>query len=352
MRFSARSTQVEAIQSGKDAQHRAAIWCCASMPLLGPHRLWFPRHCFIVSREGTTRFLIANLDPSFPNRKFMRMKSRLDALERSTGTSDISDYRLLVQLLGKRDARFWPSRHNGQSRLGILQRCREYLAGVRGISSKADGKSDWKNAFEARNRLIQAGYVDAVRGNGEVTSLIVSPLGEMVARRLVGSRLFTLHDAIIAYVQISDDSWTSESVLFGENLLGCPSDWDHKTEIVLPLLTAGLVKSNSDSYGRIGYRKTPRELPPDAPSVDVAVDESMDSIYVRAFNAERSALMACEPIDASEVWIPLPPTALAVYKPSEESPSVVNPQICGLSAQDLAMPQTIFDDLYGAENGN
>jgi hypothetical protein len=273
------------------------------------------------------------------------MKSRLDALERSTGTSDVSDYRLLVQLLGKRDARFWPSRHNGQSRLGILQRCREYLAGVRGISSKADGKSDWKNAFEARNRLIQAGYVDAVRGNGEVTSLIVTQLGETVARKLVGDRLKTLHEGVFAYVMLSTDNWTSESVLFGENLLGCPSDWDSKTELCLPLLTAGLVTSNSDSYGRIGYRKTTRELPPDAPSVSVECDPEMDSVYVRAFNSERSALMACEPLDASEVWIPLPPSALAVYKPSEESPQAPPP------AQDPQMPDNVYQDLFGAKNG-
>jgi hypothetical protein len=276
------------------------------------------------------------------------MKSRLDALERSTGVADISDHRLLVILLGKRDARFWPSRHSGQSRLGILQRCREYLAGVRGISSKADGKSDWKNAFEARNRLIQSGYVDAVRGNGEVTSLIVTQLGETVARRLVGSRLFSLHDSIIAYVQISTDSWTSESVLFQENLLGSPSDWDSKTELCLPLLTAGLITSNSDYYGRIGYRKTTRELPNDAPSVAVECDPEMDGVYLDAFETERAALMASEPIDCSEVWIPLAPTELAVYEPSQV---VVNPPNDGLSAQDLAMPDSVYQNLFGAENG-
>lgn len=275
----------------------------------------------------------------------MRMKSRLDALERSTGVVDISDNRLLVTLLGKRDARFWPSRHSGQSRLGILQRQREYLAGTRGISSKADGKTDWKNAHEARNRLIQSGFVDAVRGNGEVTSLIVTQLGETVARKLVGSRLFSLHDSIIAYVQISKDSWTSESVLFQENLIGSPADWDNRTELVLPLLVSGLVTSNSDSYGRVGYRKTQRELPNDSPSVAVECDPEMDSIYIKSFNSERAALMACEPIDASEVWIPLPPTALEVYKPSEVSPQVPPPP------KDAAMPQNIFDDLYGEKNG-
>jgi hypothetical protein len=286
----------------------------------------------------------------------MRIRTRLDALERSTGVADISDHRLLVSLLGKRDARFWPSRHSGQSRLGILQRCREYLAGTRGISSKADGKASWKDAHEARNRLIQAGYVDAVRGNGEVTSLIVSPLGETVARRLVGSRLFSLLDSIIAYVQISTDSWTSESVLFQENLLGCPSDWDSKTEIVLPLLVSGLVTSNSDSYGRVGYRKATRELPSDAPSVAVECDPEMDSVYIKAFNSERAALMACEPIDCSEVWIPLPPTALAVYVPSEATnlgsgnpePNMESPPP---PPQDSAMPDDVYQDLFGVRNG-
>jgi hypothetical protein len=275
----------------------------------------------------------------------MRIRTRLDALERSTGVADISDHRLLVSLLAKRDALFWPFRDSGKSRLAVLQKCREYLAGVRGISSKADGKASWKDAHEARNRLIQAGYVDAVRGNGEVTSLIVTQLGETVARRLVGSRLFSLLDSIIAYVQISTDSWTSESVLFGENLLGCPSDWDHKTEIVLPLLTAGLVTSNSDSYGRIGYRKTTRELPNDAPSVSVECDPEMDSVYIRAFNSERSALMACEPLDCSEVWIPLPPTALEVYKPSQVSSQVPPPP------KDAAIPPSVYADLFGASNG-
>jgi hypothetical protein len=158
--------------------------------------------------------------------------------------------------------------------------------------------------------------------------------------------LFTLHDAIIAYVQISDDSWTSESVLFAENLVGCPTSWDSKTEIVLPLLVSGLVTSNSDSYGRIGYRKTTRELPNDAPSVSVECHPEMDSVYVKSFNSERAALMACEPLDASEVWIPLPPTALAVYKPSEVSPQVPPPP------KDSAIPQSVHDDLYGVKDGN
>ena len=244
----------------------------------------------------------------------MRLKTRLDALEQANGTSDVGDLKLLVSILARRDALFWPWRHNGQSRLGILQRQREYLSGTTGIVSKADGKQDWKTAHEARNRLIQAGYVSAIRSGGEITSLILTLFGESTARKLVGDRLRSLRDAVAALVLLSADEWTSESVLFQKNLSGDPESWSHCTEIVLPLLVCGLAVSNSDNSGRVGYRRTDRELPEvSAAETDVAVDESMDFVYIKAFNAERSALSSCEPLDCSEVWIPLAPSALRVY---------------------------------------
>jgi hypothetical protein len=244
----------------------------------------------------------------------MRIKTRLDSLERAKGEVDVADNRLLVSLLARRDALFWPWRHNGQSRLGIWQRQREYLSGTTGIVSKADGKQDWKTAHEARNRLIQAGYVTAIRSGGEITSLILTLFGEAVGQKLVGDRLRTIRDAVAALVLLSADEWTSESVLFQENLSGDPESWSHCTEIVLPLLVCGLAVSNSDNSGRVGYRRADRELPEDEPEIDVDCDESMDSIYVRAFNSERSALSSCEPLDCSEVWIPLAPSALRVYE--------------------------------------
>ena len=247
----------------------------------------------------------------------MRIKTRLDSLERAKGEVDVADNRLLVSLLARRDALFWPWRHNGQSRLGIWQRQREYLSGTTGIVSKAIGKQDWKTAHEARNRLIQAGYVTAIRSGGEITSLILTLFGESTARKLVGDRLRSLRDAVAALVLLSADEWTSESVLFQENLSGDPESWSHCTEIVLPLLTSGLVEASSDIHGRVGYRRTSKEIPDDPPEIDVAVDESMDLVYIKAFNAERSALSSCEPIDCSEVWIPLAPSALRVYEQTE-----------------------------------
>ena len=72
----------------------------------------------------------------------------------------------------------------------------------------------------------------------------------------------------------------------------------------------------------------------------------MDDIYISAFDAARNALRNCEPLDSSEVHIPLPPCVLEVYKPSEESPQVPPPP------KDAAIPQSVFEDLYGVKDGN
>jgi hypothetical protein len=271
----------------------------------------------------------------------MRIRTRLAELERSNGVVDIGDNQLLVTLLARRDALFWPHRHGGDSRLGIIQRQRQYLDGSVGIASKSDGKSNWKPMHEARQRLIAAGFVDALHSRGQVSSMFLTASGEATARALVGSRLFSLRESLICYVMLSTDSWTSESQMFGENLLGDSSSWDYLTEIILPCLTSGLVQCNSDNVGRVGYKKTSRELPPDPPSVDVECDDSMDAVYIAAFNSERSSLQQCIPSDNNEVFIPISASGLGVYEPTQYSPP----------PKDAAMPQSIYDDLYGATNG-
>jgi hypothetical protein len=237
----------------------------------------------------------------------MRIRTRIDELERSVGASEISDHKLLVQLLGRRDSLFWPHRHSGDSRVAVLQRQREYLSGAVGISAKADGKTNWKAMFEARQRLISGGFLRALFSGGQVTSMFLTPKGEATARVLVGSRLRSLREAIRAYVLLSTDKWTSESELFGETFVGDPSSWEDATELVLPLLTSGLAEASSDNAGKVGYRKTDRELPEDEPDIDVGFDETMDEIYIRSFKAERKSLRQCEPIDVNEVFVPLVP---------------------------------------------
>lgn len=284
----------------------------------------------------------------------MRIRTRLDALEQANGTSDVGDHKLLVQLLARRDAMFWPWRHHSESRLAIHQKQRAYLDGSIGIASKSDGKSSWKPMHESRQRLIQAGFVDALHSSGQVTSMFLSPLGEAYARALVGSRLKTIHQGVFAYVLIPADSWISESELFGQNLLGNPEDWNDMTELVLPLLVSGLVKSNSDIHGRCGYRRTAKELLEDPPEVDVECDETIDSVYIKAFNLERQSLKQCEPIDTNEVFIPLSVLSLGVVSDSVSEPPTpqrTREELLKLK-QELGMPDHIFDDLYGVDNGN
>jgi hypothetical protein len=251
----------------------------------------------------------------------MRIKTRLDSLERAQGSADVADHKLLVQILARRDALFWPRRVIEKTRLAVHQRQREYLAGTTGIAVRAGGKQDWKNAHEARNRLIQCGYVSAIRSGNEVTSLLLTPLGDATARKLVGPRLRSLRESIFAYVLLNAESWTSESVLFRQNFVGSPVEWDEYTEIVLPCLTAGMVIANCDCNYRVGYKRTDRAIP-DEPIVDIACDEAMDGVYLAAYDAELCSLKSCEPLDSSEVLIPLPPFVLKIYEPKEnESPS-------------------------------
>jgi hypothetical protein len=70
----------------------------------------------------------------------------------------------------------------------------------------------------------------------------------------------------------------------------------------------------------------------------------MDGVYLDAFESERAALMASEPIDCSEVHIPLAPSELAAYEPSQVLQVSPPPQ-------DAAMPDSVYQDLFGAENG-
>ena len=272
----------------------------------------------------------------------MRIRTRLDALEQANGTSDVGDLKLLVRLLARRDAMFWPWRHHSESRLAIHQKQRAYLDGSIGIASKSDGKSSWKPMHESRQRLIQAGFVDALHSSGQVSSMFLTALGEATARALVGSRLFSIRESLICFVMLQTDKWTSESEMFGENLLGDPSSWDHLTEIILPCLVAGLVGCNSDNVGRVGYKKTSRELPKDLLKVNIQCDPGMDEVYIAEFNNERSSLMSCQPLDFSEVHIPISASGLGVYEPTQYTPP----------PKDAAMPQSVFDDLYGVKNGS
>lgn len=244
------------------------------------------------------------------------LNTRLDALETQAGAdgelSGLSKT-LLVGILGRRDALFWPWRfspHSCPPFPEIRQRQREYLAGTSGVSARADGRSQWKSAHEIRQRLAAAGMLRAVGANGETVSVILTSRGEAVARALVGDRLFTVERArawrvMLQILTEAHGAPIRESVLFGHPCTGSPTDWESHVEPMLPLLAAGLVVADSDTVGRALFTLVDGVELPEAVAVDVQPEDGFDEIYLVAFNNERAVLAAAEPRDPSEIYLPI-----------------------------------------------
>jgi hypothetical protein len=249
-----------------------------------------------------------------------RLETRLKNLEsqQSVGELSRSDQMLLVSILARRDALFWPWRWQigRQPPLAeIVTRQKNYLAGSEGITVKADGAGDWKTKHEQRQKLIASGLVEPIHGAGQILSVLLSAKGEAYARALVGSRLRSFHEVRILLAMLILKSKQStckavrESVLFGIDCVGCPNDWDDYTELMLPLVSIGIVTCHSDTEGRACYTHHIETVPEPIPvAVDVQSDHDFDDHYVRVFDAERALLEKVEPRDPHEVYIPLPAT--------------------------------------------
>mgnify|MGYP003645353673 CR=1 FL=1 len=248
-----------------------------------------------------------------------RLKSRIEALEsgRSPSTElNAAESSLLVNVLARRDALFWLWRFQIHSKIShpeIRRRQREYLAGTVGVAVRADGKADWKNAHDIRQRLIASGLITAVHSSGQVTGVFLTAQGEATARAMVGDRLHSFHESgVVVLARLRDLSAATpvravrESVLWGRELLGCPNSWDDFTETILPCITAGLVTADSDTQGRACY--TPVDGIPEPPeiTVSVAADDALDELYLSSFHNERQTLENVEPRDPHEICIPLP----------------------------------------------
>ena len=243
----------------------------------------------------------------------MRLETRLKNLEAFEPSAGLSrpEKKLLVSLLGRRDALFWPWRFQVNSNIPfveIYRRQREYLDGSVGLQAKADGKGAWKQAHETRQRLIAVGFLKANHSGGQVVNVFLTPIGEATAMALAGPGLSTLQDIetrALREILRRDGGVMRESTLFGIPCVGDPSDWNRYTQFALPLLTSGLVSCHSDTVGRACYRLVSEELP-EVIDVNVQFEEAMGDAYIRAFNNERLVLEGCTPRDPHELFIPLP----------------------------------------------
>jgi hypothetical protein len=245
-----------------------------------------------------------------------RLNTRINALEsRTSDDLSHSDRMLLVSLLAKRDAMFWPWRLTFDCTTPyaeIRDRQREYISGVSGIAIKADGKSEWKTAHATRQRLIASGMITATHSSGQVSSVFLTPRGEAVARALVGPRLQTCETAkrvfimLVLKMKTTENPIVRESVLFERTCNGNPSDWDADTEQVLPFLTSGVVLAVPDTVGRVLYRPVEGIEFPESIEVDIESSEEFDNLYLKTFEDERQMLEHVEPRDSNEIFIPCP----------------------------------------------
>lgn len=243
----------------------------------------------------------------------MKLSTRLSNLEtdRPEALSE-DDLRFLVELLAKRDAIFWPWRCG--SVLSICEmhrRQREYLSNEIGLSAKGSGKNQWKRFHETRTRLIAAGYISASYSSGQVQSVFVTSKGEAMGRALVGDRLVTLADVrchAICELLRRFGGLVRESQLFNKPCTGEPSEWEDWVEMVLPLLTSGIVQATSDGPGCVLFSLTGKPFPNEIQGSDIASNPDFDDAYVVAFDAERVILSQAQSRDPNEIFIRVPAT--------------------------------------------
>lgn len=262
-----------------------------------------------------------------------KLSTRLAALEAASNTGDLTavESALLVTILARRDAMFWPWRFQIHSKTPFTElrlRQREYLSGAAGVTVKADGKDNWKDAHAMRQSLIAAGMITATHSGGQVQSVFLTATGEAVARGLVGSRLHSFHESgVLVLARLRQLSAATsvravrESVLWNRDCSGCPDDWNGLTELILPCLTCGIVEASSDAEGRACYTPIDSIPEPGEINVDVQAVDEMDSLYVRTCNNERTVLETLEARDPHEVFVPMPATGWGwpCYFPQEET---------------------------------
>jgi hypothetical protein len=245
----------------------------------------------------------------------MSIRKDIAALKR-TVTPDESDedaLRMLVDIVARRDAMFWPWRDyknaTGQAAyVAILELQRGYLSRSVGIEARASGEREWKQAHYNRRKLVELGYATAARARSQITGLYITERGDAVARAIIsGSALLPYQTAII-YEVLSRRGTLSESKLFGRELYGDPSAWDDLTELCLPLLHRGMIKASFDTVGRVFYGFALSDWP-EVETSDEPVRDWAEAFYWQSYNAERQRLDSLT-YDGPEVYIPLPASSV------------------------------------------
>ncbi|XZE45977.1 hypothetical protein SH467x_001239 [Pirellulaceae bacterium SH467] len=232
-----------------------------------------------------------------------KLSDRLAKLETHTGDALPTDaLPLLVAILARRDALFWPARSPNLA-LILLQRQRAYREKSLGIAARADGRANWKSAHHHRKALIEAGLVEPLSSGGQVTSLLLTAKGEAIARGLIGLESAS---SVAVIAEGFPRSWTHERELLGFEGEYSTDQAIPFTEVIFPLLIEGAIEVRCDSRKGLWYRGV-GEVESKSPDVTlIEASSTHQATYDKAFLAERDALESSEPLDPYEVFIPVP----------------------------------------------
>ncbi len=105
-----------------------------------------------------------------------RLTNRIAKLEAETERQTLDAQTMLVEVLARRDALWWPQRWRWRTNEGhIVQRQKDDRAGRYGVSAKSSGRSEWGTAMDLRNQLVAQGLCKPTRSaGGEVSGLTIS----------------------------------------------------------------------------------------------------------------------------------------------------------------------------------
>jgi len=179
-----------------------------------------------------------------------------------------------------------------------------YLAGTRGINAKASGRDTWKDAHHLRRSLVARHWAVATSAGGQITSLLVSELGDAVAQAAISFPHTTIEDGMPYFALLRRFGSQSESTLLQRELIGNVSEWSSFTELLMPYLVRGLITASSDTEGRLFYAAGSGD-PVMPPTVTQDVLPWAFDYYFASYNGERTSLEQIT-YEGSECWIPIP----------------------------------------------
>ena len=281
--------------------------------------MWVPLgvgHSYAVKRSSGTSQQTLKL----PSQKMqmIRLNKRLDALESANSSVAVSldADRLLVSLLGRLDALFWPFRsHTGSYRAVVRARQLDYISGKCGLSAKSQGQENWKVQHYTRAELTTAGLCTAITSGGQVTALRLTPAGLCDATSMVGDRLATLanHPTMVLLELIRrfegcehSGKWLLENNLFGSEVCvgDNPNAWEFAIDFLQPLLRCGVIESTSDLYHRVYFRLVDGVVILEEPVSTRQIEPWADALYIASYNAERESLQRLQ-CDDGGIYIPM-----------------------------------------------